>query len=131
MPSTMPSDLVCRSRSASRARPGPTGSLLPPCCLQTKESKSFWKAMMKVHEKVTDINQIKAHNQIKETKLKVGQAGEAGREAQRLRSAAKGAWLRRRAGDLLHAGPTGTNPTPALPRPPLCRLLPPTCSSPG
>lgn len=28
--------------------------------------------MMKVHEKLTDINQIKAHNQIKETKLKVG-----------------------------------------------------------
>lgn len=27
--------------------------------------------MMKVHEKLTDINQIKAHNQIKETKLKV------------------------------------------------------------
>ncbi|KAI3424139.1 hypothetical protein D9Q98_009499 [Chlorella vulgaris] len=37
---------------------------------QTKESKSFWKAMMKVHEKLTDIKQIKAHNQIKETKLK-------------------------------------------------------------
>lgn len=30
--------------------------------------------MMKVHEKLTDINQIKAHNQIKETKLKVGGA---------------------------------------------------------
>lgn len=28
--------------------------------------------MMKVHEKLTDINQIKAHNIIKETKLKVG-----------------------------------------------------------
>ena len=27
--------------------------------------------MMKVHEKLTDISQIKAHNQIKETKLKV------------------------------------------------------------
>lgn len=27
--------------------------------------------MMKVHEKLTDIKQIKAHNQIKETKLKV------------------------------------------------------------
>ena len=40
--------------------------------LQTKESKSFWKAMMKVHEKLTDINQIKAYNVIKETKLKVG-----------------------------------------------------------
>ncbi|KAL4424314.1 hypothetical protein ABPG75_001615 [Micractinium tetrahymenae] len=37
---------------------------------QTKESKSFWKAMMKVHEKLTDIHQIKAHNQIKEAKLK-------------------------------------------------------------
>lgn len=52
--------------------------MLCPACqarwcphLQTKESKSFWKAMMKVHEKLTDINQIKAHNQIKETKLKV------------------------------------------------------------
>ena len=28
--------------------------------------------MMKVHEKLTDINQIKAYNVIKETKLKVG-----------------------------------------------------------
>ncbi|PSC74218.1 chitin [Micractinium conductrix] len=37
---------------------------------QTKESKSFWKAMMKVHEKLTDIHQIKAHNVIKEAKLK-------------------------------------------------------------
>jgi hypothetical protein len=41
---------------------------MPPA--QTKESKSFWKAMMKVHEKLTDVNQIKAHNAIKETKLK-------------------------------------------------------------
>ncbi len=31
--------------------------------------------MMKVHEKLTDINQIKAHNQIKETKLNVGMKG--------------------------------------------------------
>lgn len=37
---------------------------------QSKESKSFWKAMMKVHEKLTDINQIKAYNAIKEQKLK-------------------------------------------------------------
>ena len=37
---------------------------------QGKESKSFWQAMMKVHEKLTDINQIKAYNAIKEAKLK-------------------------------------------------------------
>jgi len=37
---------------------------------QSKESKSFWKAMMKVHEKLTDIKQIKAYNAIKEQKLK-------------------------------------------------------------
>lgn len=56
-------------------------SVFPPAAPsppQTKESKSFWKAMMKVHEKLTDINQIKAHNQIKETKLKVGAWGRAG-----------------------------------------------------
>lgn len=53
--------------------PAHPAALMPtwlPTLLQTKESKSFWKAMMKVHEKLTDINQIKAHNQIKETKLK-------------------------------------------------------------
>lgn len=56
---------------AGHAAPQLTGLAAAPAP-QTKESKSFWKAMMKVHEKLTDINQIKAHNQIKETKLKVG-----------------------------------------------------------
>jgi hypothetical protein len=44
--------------------------LLSPAGRQSKESKSFWKAMMKVHEKLTDINQIKAYNAVKEQKLK-------------------------------------------------------------
>ena len=43
-----------------------------PAGRQSKESKTFWKAMMKVHEKLTDINQIKAYNAVKEQKLKVG-----------------------------------------------------------
>lgn len=117
------------SRSAGKAQP--THSLLAPRCLQTKESKSFWKAMMKVHEKLTDINQIKAHNQIKETKLKVGQAGEAGQEAQTLRPAAKG-WLQEGLVTCCLLASTGSNPTPQpLPCPPLRRLSPPTCSSPG
>lgn len=87
--------------------------------------------MMKVHEKLTDINQIKAHNQIKETKLKVGQAGEAGQEAQTLRPAAKG-WLQEGLVTCCLLASTGSNPTPQpLPCPPLRRLSPPTCSSPG
>ncbi|KDD74358.1 chitin synthase, partial [Helicosporidium sp. ATCC 50920] len=36
----------------------------------SKESKSFWKAMLKVHEKLTDMSQVKAYNAIKEAKLK-------------------------------------------------------------
>ena len=54
--------VTCEALPAANIRAAP----------QTKESKSFWKAMMKVHEKLTDIHQIKAHNVIKEAKLKVG-----------------------------------------------------------
>lgn len=63
-----------RPRLGASPAPPASCNVCPPAPTraQTKESKSFWKAMMKVHEKLTDINQIKMHNQIKETKLKVG-----------------------------------------------------------
>ena len=98
----------------------PTRSFAHP---QTKESKSFWKAMMKVHEKLTDINQIKAHNQIKETKLKVG-----GQMHSACAWPALPGMMESRADQKQAVAPVCLN-TGLLSLP--CRPLPPTCSSPG
>lgn len=86
--------------------------------------------MMKVHEKLTDINQIKAYNAVKEQKLKVGGGPRQGAVAAGLRGACMG-WrcaslLALPSGWLAHASPLPRTCTPRC-----CRPSPPTCSSPG
>lgn len=65
-----PSSLQCSLCPVSPTLFGPSSHPLP-AGRQSRESKAFWKNMMKVHEKLTDAKQISAYNVVKEQKLKV------------------------------------------------------------